>query len=878
MLASKDKTISTAIMLLTAVILSLGGITLAEEEHNNPAPALSPDEQALFKNKKYQQALKSLSQGLPLEASKIFQECLNSKQIPDTQKAIIRPFFAESLIRAKKTQEGLTEWASLPASPLKSYWTAVGLFNKGSFIKALEELVQIPETDPLSIYAAQLKAQLARQLDDQELLVNALNKLSAAENATIAQPSQILLADTLARQHKFQEATETLNSVKTSLLAHQPPSQLLPYAQLAEGRLFLNQNLPDQAITTFTAIIANPSYPEKIRDASRLSLARAEILREKNNPGQAEKENRNHQETDPTHTAGTGDDRLITFIGGKAESSLLMDAFNILLEEGTFKTDPQAQEKLTSWVNTKDSGRQPAAMYAMGCLLLEKNDLTSAVNLAEKGITAYPQSIPVQTLCLNTITALLQNNRTEEGERLIKKYPAHTPGILFQQGALAFRKGDYPLTQQLFHAAAQQGTDKTSSAALFNQNLAALHANDGTDTAAILKEASTSPKLQEQILFEQAHYAAKRANPQAVQLLQRFISLSTEPQLKTQAQMDLAEVELNLAPPNVSQVKNIIALLEKEPLTEEQTLQLARLKILLSEHMQEWSDAIQACRQAIASDKEGKHADILHLKLGELLYKNGDFHEAQLVLQPFPSKYPDSPLESAAFFLAGKAAQQSNTDSSLQAAQHIFQTLGAGKTPFAQSARIEEASVLLRMGKADQCIATLNTLLEQPLPRYMRLLALSIQADAWVTKEDTNSETLKKAISLCTEILSTPKLGLAWKFKALTQRAQFYERLNTPEKALDDYAEILAHTPSGDSANKRRDWHWFYNAGFASIRILEQRQDWSTAFALAKKLAQTSGPRSREAAAYARRIQLEHFIWQDETPTKEAPSKSSPGL
>lgn len=137
------------------------------------------------------------------------------------------------------------------------------------------------------------------------------------------------------------------------------------------------------------------------------------------------------------------------------------------------------------------------------------------------------------------------------------------------------------------------------------------------------------------------------------------------------------------------------------------------------------------------------------------------------MLQPFPSKYPDSPLKAAALFLAGKAAQQSNTVNTLEAALTIFQTLGAGTTQFAQAAKIEEASVLLRMGKADQCIAVLDELLSKPLPRYMRLLALSIQADAWVTKEDTHSDTLRKAINLCTEILNTPNLGLAWKFKPL---------------------------------------------------------------------------------------------------------------
>ena len=94
-------------------------------------------------------------------------------------------------------------------------------------------------------------------------------------------------------------------------------------------------------------------------------------------------------------------------------------------------------------------------------------------------------------------------------------------------------------------------------------------------------------------------------------------------------------------------------------------------------------------------------------------------------------------------------------------------------------------------------------------------------------------------------------------------------------RMLHKYRRQETSTASGSSANKRRDWHWFYNAGFASIRLLGQLQDWDGALALAKKLAQTSGPRAREAAAYARRIQLEHFIWQDE-PENAAPETGKP--
>ena len=671
-------------------------------------------------------------------------------------------------------------------------------------------------------------------------------------------------------QECYQNAAAILEQLKTE--DGTDSNRLIrSYAELIEGKLAGKQGNLDQAIKTFSAVMDNKSYPEKIRDLGRLALAKAEIDREKSNPEQAEEETRSlPQEEEAPHTAGTAEERLLAFIGGKAESALLMDAFNILLEEDIFRTNPQALEKLNGWVKARDASRQPAAMYAMGILLLEKDDLSGAVKMAEEGLSKYPQSLPVQILSLNTITVLLDKNRLQDAERLISKYPGSSPDLVFQQGALAFLKKDYSLAQKFFREAARRASETTAENALFNENLAALNANDASGAAALIKEASGSSRLRESILFEQAHYAAKRMAPQAAELLANFITLAETPALKTQARLDQVEVALNLNPPDLETVQAILPLLEKEQLSPEQTMQLARLNILEAESRQEWPNAIQSCRRAIALDSEGKQADMLYLKLGELLYKNGDFHEAQLVLQPFPSKYPDSPLQAAALFLAGKAAQQSNTGSTLNAALNIFKTLGTGDTPFAQPARIEEASVLLRMGKADQCIVALENLLSSPLPRYMRLLALSIQADAWVAKEDTHSDTLRKAINLCTEILDTPNLGLAWKFKALTQRAQFYERMNEQKKALDDYASILAHTPSGSSANKRRDWHWFYNAGFASIRLLGQLQDWDGALALAKKLAQTSGPRAREAAAYARRIQLEHFIWQDE-PEASAP-------
>lgn len=83
-------------------------------------------------------------------------------------------------------------------------------------------------------------------------------------------------------------------------------------------------------------------------------------------------------------------------------------------------------------------------------------------------------------------------------------------------------------------------------------------------------------------------------NPEATELLAGFVAVAEDPALKTQARLDQAEVALNLNPPDIQTVQSTLPLLEKEQLTPDQAMQLGRLKILLAENLQEWTEAIQA--------------------------------------------------------------------------------------------------------------------------------------------------------------------------------------------------------------------------------------------------------------------------------------------
>lgn len=127
-----------------------------------------------------------------------------------------------------------------------------------------------------------MKAQLARQLQDRQLLLETLSRLGQAESPAVSRPARLLLTDVLVNQECYQNAAAILEQLKTETEDGTDSNQLIrSYAELIEGKLAGKQGNLDQAIKTFSAVMDNKSYPEKIRDLGRLALAKAEIAREK---------------------------------------------------------------------------------------------------------------------------------------------------------------------------------------------------------------------------------------------------------------------------------------------------------------------------------------------------------------------------------------------------------------------------------------------------------------------------------------------------------------------------------------------------------------------------------------------------------------------
>jgi hypothetical protein len=66
-----------------------------------------------------------------------------------------------------------------------------------------------------------------------------------------------------------------------------------------------------------------------------------------------------------------------------------------------------------------------------------------------------------------------------------------------------------------------------------------------------------------------------------------------------------------------------------------------------------------------------------------------------------------------------------------------------------------------------------------------------------------------------------------------------------------------------DPATYQRPMSWEYvdRCVFNALALLENNKRWESAIALARKIASLGGPRAKEAEERARRLTLEHFIF-----------------
>jgi tetratricopeptide (TPR) repeat protein len=187
-----------------------------------------------------------------------------------------------------------------------------------------------------------------------------------------------------------------------------------------------------------------------------------------------------------------------------------------------------------------------------------------------------------------------------------------------------------------------------------------------------------------------------------------------------------------------------------------------------------------------------------------------------------------------------------------------FDEIAQSPSPLRHRARFEQASLLLRDRKFADALTLYDRILSADPPDEVRHAALMEKGDTLFALGAEDPAKFGEAAALYAGLATELSAPADWRDQAACKRAAALAKTGQTEAALAAYRDVLARPP-GTGA----DPFWFYKAGLEAGRLLEEQKDWSAAIAIYDKMASADGPQREEIRQRARRLRLEHFIWEN---------------
>ena len=325
-------------------------------------------------------------------------------------------------------------------------------------------------------------------------------------------------------------------------------------------------------------------------------------------------------------------------------------------------------------------------------------------------------------------------------------------------------------------------------------------------------------------------------------------------------QAKLALAEWRLARGESEAAERILKTAEPEADTPPRAASLAAAQIFAADNSgsRARGELVADCQAFLAQHADSPEAVDVSFKLAELHTRGGDHAAAETVLARLAEELPDRESSALARFLAAQAAARSMSEAAANRALVWFDELAQGQSGFRHRARLEQASLLLQRKQYADALALYDSILTAELPAEVRHAATMERADVLFAMGATQPEKMEEAAAAYESISSDPAAPPDWRDQAACKRAAALARRGQTEKALALYREILDRPPAAGA-----DQFWFMKAGLEAARLLEEQQDWAAAVAVYDRLASASGTQREDLEQRARRLRLEHFIWEN---------------
>lgn len=773
------------------------------------------------------QAQSALRNGVPQTAIAPLKEALRKGQ---GDRAALSLLLARLQLAAGNPGDALEtlDAASVTGSEEGKVVRGAALAAQGGTTAATAILAPIA---PKNAEAALLLARLRAEQGDRD---GALELLATAPRAAEAEPQVTrLLLDLHLSSGNATEAAK--------LLQDTPRGELLPLPELqtARGRLLLLQNNPSEAASAFAAALASADIAPPVRDNARLGLARA--------------------------AKALGDE-------GKARS-LLREALGAGMTPGALRqtmeewirmekaagADPSGD--LRSWSGEKGTNRSAEAALQLAQIDLEAKG-TEAASKSLRELLAREDLEPEQRRRaeLLAVEAKIAAGQYPEALAALEATAAENDyRVEMLRGRALAASGAHRNAEATFAAAAESAeTSVQKGAAAANRFIAALATGDQPLIRAawdnLRQTAPAHPRFMEWSLL----FAASEARDGKIEGLAALSRRSPASDYSFQAKLALAEWRLARGEAEAAQRILKTAAPEADSAPRAAALAAAEIFTADNEGSKPRAELVTACEAFLATHPDAPEAADVTFKLAELHARGGDHAAAETILAGLAEKSTDAEAGSLAKFLAAQAAARSMSEQGADRALVWFNEVAQGKSDLRHRARFEQASLLLRRKNFADALALHDAVLADNPPADVRNAARMERADILFAMGANEEKKLEEAATAYELISSDETAPPDWRDQAACKRAAALARRGQTEKALALYREILDRPPVPGA-----DQFWFLKAGIEAARLLEEGQDWEAAVAVYDRLASASGTQREELEQRARRLRLEHFIWEN---------------
>ena len=508
-----------------------------------------------------------------------------------------------------------------------------------------------------------------------------------------------------------------------------------------------------------------------------------------------------------------------------------------------------SSSELKRWTEDGNpSLRRKLACYYLAILSARQKNPKAALALLEK-LSSEPGPNPFEEETRLEMAELRLRLGLVDETLSVLPPVAHSPETDFLRGLALANKSRFDEAAVSFDHASK--ADRFAESALYNAALCEMLSDSPlkpfqTQLEARFPKSEHLSALKLQVAFRQL----RAGSPEAGAALESLASLK-DSATATKARLALAEWKFQ-------QLDTAGARMELEKISTQSDLpRQAAIRVFLADTGDPGSEetAIDEARSFLLKHPDSESEPEVRLKLGELLYRKGDFAAARVELETLARKFPDNTNEAPALFLAAKAAARIPSAEAPEAAMLLFEEVASTPGPLAHRARLEQAGIQSARGKADEANVILDKILSTDPTPDMKASVLMEKGKNLYSIGDTDPLSYKSAIEVWKQIaMENP--DPAWRNQALARIGTAQEKSGDLNAALASYYEVFK-----PSAEAPVEYFWFYKAGFAAALILESRKEWPEAIRVYELMAAMEGPRALEAKNRINQIRLENFIW-----------------